>query len=524
MTDLAGRWRIASLGGRWRVAVLGGLFLASVFVAVRLVRPLHSGSVGPDAIAPVIEFERLAAGQAIEGRLTQTSKPLLDLVYGPLFALFHDWRPVAWAAIVAFALCVVLAAVLAHRVAGLASAAFAAASFMLSPILLVDLGLAYAVVWMLLFLLVAGLAVTAQRPRYGLAGVALAVAALARPEALAVVGVAFIALIGAEIGAVVTHRPRPPRRAYLTLLGLLAIPIFIAHDEVLFGDPLFWLNTAEIASQGRKLRGLVAMVGWMWQHFLGQAALLPLAGASLFVLVSRRQWQLAIGLAGVILGIAGLFIVSGARGTFLSSRYLVPIDLGLLFAAAVGVSALDVPAIRRWLRRRIRPNLRTVLLPVAGGLAVALAIAPIAPLNATVRAAIDTQVKLHANAKRAFEAIRREVPARPTWHRLPPSGTISDHPLLIVPPTLRAQAVADLDLPLTEVAYSYETWLDPLQGKPTAGTIVYHDRLDDHPGDPRYSLVEIDRPTIIGSYRYVPILVDKTAGLWVVRVEAASPP
>lgn len=86
MTDLA---------GRGRVAILGGLFILSVASAARMVRPFQSGSVGPDAIAPVIEFERLTAGQAIEGYLTQTSKPLFDLVYGTLFSLVHDWRPVA---------------------------------------------------------------------------------------------------------------------------------------------------------------------------------------------------------------------------------------------------------------------------------------------------------------------------------------------------------------------------------------------------------------------------------------------
>lgn len=417
-----------------------------------------------------------------------------------------------------------MATLLAYRVGGLSSAAFAAAAFLLSPVLLVDLSLAYAIVWMLLFLLVAGLAVTAERPRYGVAGTALMLAALARPEALAVVGVATVALIGAEIRASLAHRPRPPRGAYLALLGLLAIPVFMAHDGFLFGDPLFWVKTAEINSEGRHVRGLVAMIGWMWQHFLGQAALLPLAGAAVFVLVSRRRWQLGVGLAGVIVGITAVFIVSGARGTFLSSRYLVPIDLGLLFASAIGVSALDVPAIRRWAGQRIRPSVRRVLMPIVGGLAVALAIAPMWPLDPSVRASVATQVRLHANARRAFEAIRVELRAIPTWRGLPASRAISAHPLVIVPPTLRAQAVADLDLPLTEVAYSYDTWLDPARGLPTAGAIIYHDRLDDAPSDPRYQQLEIDQPTTIGRSRYVPILVDKAAGFWVVRVEEAATP
>jgi len=63
----------------------------------------------------------------------------------------------------------------------------------------------------------------------------------------------------------------------------------------------------------------------------------------------------------------------------------------------------------------------------------------------------------------------------------------------------------------------------PGEGPATAGTIIYHDRLDDAPVTaPRYQQLEIDQPTIIGAYRYVPILVDKAAGFWVLRVENAT--
>lgn len=507
-------------GRRWRLAILGGLFLASIGVGVRYVRPIDSASVGPDAVAPVIEFQRLIARQPVEGHLTQTSKPLFDAVYGVLYTLSGDWRPVAWAAVVAFALCVVLATVLADRVGGPVSAAFAAVAFAVSPILLVDISLAYAITWMLLFLLVAGLAVTAERPRYGLAGIALMLAALARPEALAVVGVAAVALVAAGIATAVTRRPGPARGAYLILLGALAIPVLMGHDGLLFGDPLFWANTARINSEGRDVRDLFEMIHWIRWHFLGQAALLPLAGVAAYVLATRRRWALAVGLVGIVFGIAGLFIVSGARGTFLSVRYLVPIDLGLLFASAIGVSALDVPALRRWAGQRLPIGLRRLALPIVGGALAAVAIAPLGPFDTTAQASITSQVRLHANAHRAIAAISSELGARPSWRGLPRSQDISAHPLVIVPPTLRAQAVADLDLPLTEVAYSYATFLDPEHGRPGAGTIIYHDRLDDSTTDPRYRLLEISQPTVIGAYRYVPILAEPGAGFWVVRVEA----
>ena len=350
MTDLA---------GRWRVAILGGLFIVSVAMAARMVRPFQSGSVGPDAIAPVIEFERLTAGQALEGRLTQTSKPILDLVYGPLFSLFHDWRPIAWAAILAFALCVVLATVLAYRVAGLASATFAAAAFLLSPILLVDLSLAYAIVWMLLFLLVAGLAVTAERPRYGVAGIALMLAALARPEALAVMADAAAALVGAELGLRGRNDP-----------DLRRVPI--SRFSGCWRSRCSWPTTdscSAIRCSGRRRprsirarnRGLNAdssamTAGWRQKplHRAGRAAALGPPAAAVFDLSARRQlgarhracwrhrWDRCL-------------LRCRAAHVDLSARYLVPIDLGLLFAAAIGVSALDVPAIRRWARQRLRP-------------------------------------------------------------------------------------------------------------------------------------------------------------------------
>ncbi len=509
----------------WRFGILGAVFVGSVVVAVEMVRPVGSGSVGPDAVAPVIELQRLLAGQQVEGHLTQTSKPLLDLIYGVLYSLSNDWRPVVWSAIFAFALSVVLATVLAHRVGGLASGAFAAFAFALSPILLVDLSLAYAICWMVLFLLTAGLAVTDERPRYGLAGLALMFAVLVRPEVLAVVAVALGALIAAETAAIAGHRTRPPRAAYLTLIGFVALPILVIHDALVFGDPLFWATTAQANSEGRDVRSLVEMVAWMGHHFIGDIALLPLAAAAIYVLISRRRWALAVGLAGVVGGITVLFIAIGIRGTFLSDRYLVPIDLGLLFAAAIGVAVLDAPEIRRWARGRLGPGRgRRCLVPIAGGLLVALALAPIGPSDAVTRASIATQIRLHANAQRAFATIRANLLVHPSWRGQPASRGFAAHPLLIVPPALRAQAVAELDLPLTDVAYSYAPQLDPARGRPTAGTIVYHDRLGDSTSDPRYAFLEIDRPTIIDGLRYVPLLVDRTAGIWVLRVESTGTP
>jgi hypothetical protein len=157
-----------------------------------------------------------------------------------------------------------------------------------------------------------------------------------------------------------------------------------------------------------------------------------------------------------------------------------------------------------------------------GGLLVAMTVAPLAPLDNATRASVVKQLSLHANARRAFDAIRSQLGTPPTWRNLPPGQGFSPNPLVIVPTTLRAQAVTDLDLPLTEVAYSSSVaFFDPFNGKPGAGTIIYHDRIDDDPNDERYKPLEISQPTTIGAVRYVPILTDPAAGIWVVRVEDA---
>jgi hypothetical protein len=508
---------------RARSAVLGGLFVLAYAAAFRVLHPIASASIGPDAAAPVIQFERLVAGRELEGHLTQTAKPLLTGIYGVVYSLAGDWRPVAWLVIGAFALCVVLAAILADRVAGPVSGAFAATAILLSPILLADISLAYAVTWALLFWLIAGLAVTAERPRYALAGVALMLAALARPEAIAVTAFASVALVAIDIGARARRERPPPRSAYLILLGFLAIPILMAHDLLLLGDPLFWANTAQINSEGRPIRGLHQLVLWFWVHFRNRGLLVVLASIGVVGLVLRRQFALAVGIAGAIAGVSALFLVIGARGTTLSGRYLEPIDIALVFAASLSMAVIDVPRLRRMARRWDRQKRLIPMLPLAAGILAGLVVAPIWPTDSAVRNAVSKQVHLHANAARAIAAIRANLASPPSWRNAPASRAIDAHPLVIVPPRIRAQAVVDLGLPLTSVAYSYPTWLDPAAGKPGAGTIVYHDRLDDR-DDGVHRPLEIDQPTVIGNLRYVPILSDAADGFWVVRVEDISTP
>ena len=102
------------------------LLAAATAVALAwAVRPFTTGSVGPDAAAPVIHFEHLLNRDPIREGLTQTAKPLLTVLYGPLHAM-ADWQGVALAAVASAALCVALGSLLAFRAAGPVAAGFVA--------------------------------------------------------------------------------------------------------------------------------------------------------------------------------------------------------------------------------------------------------------------------------------------------------------------------------------------------------------------------------------------------------------
>jgi hypothetical protein len=506
--------------GGHRLALAGGLFLVAAAFAFVLLRPIQSASIGPDAAAPVIHFQHIAAGHHLEGYLGQTPKPLLTVIYGAIYTATHDWRPVVWVVIAVFALCVVLGWLLGQRIGGSASGAFVAVAVLVSPALLTDISLAYAVVWALLAWLAAGLAVTAERPRYAVAGAFLAIGVLARLETLIMVAVAAVALFAAEGLARTGRSTRPARGMYGILLGFLALPVMLVHDWLLTGDPLFWTKIAELNSVGAaNIRGPLHIAAWLVLHVAGMAPLVPLAALGALVLVRQRRWPLAIGLLALGPGVAAFLVLLGARGTFVSARYLAPIDLSLLFTAGLGLTTLDVPIVRRWLGRTLSLDRSRVVVPLLVGAFAALAFAPNGLIDATTRHAILNQVQLHANERRAIAAIRVELAAPSACFEATRSSAARARSTVIVPSRLRAQAVVDLDLPLTDVAKPGGITMSG--GLPAAGQIVYHDRLDGQTSS-SYAVYEIKAPVTKGAVRLVPLLADATRGLWVIRVDDAS--
>lgn len=510
---------VPGLSGR-RFALLGGLFLAAAAFAFLLVRPIDTASIGPDAAAPVVHFQHIVAGHHLEGYLGQTPKPLLTVIYGILYSTTQDWRAIAWASIAAFALCVVLGGLLGQRIGGLAGGAFVAVGFAISAVLLTDVAYAYAVCWALLAWLVAALAVTARPPRYAIAGLALMLGTLARLETLIVVVVATGGLALAEIVARRSDRPRPDRRAYLILLGFLAIPVMLVHDLLLTGDPLFWAKIAQLNSVGAAgIRGPLQVAVWLAAHLAGEAPLLPLAALGAFVLIRQRQWALVLGLLALGPGVAAFLVYLGARGIFVSARYADAIDLALLFTAGMGLLAIDAPLVRRLLSRSVPAVRRWVFVPVVAGALAGLAFAPIGLLDTTVRNTILTQVRLHANEQRAMAAIRAELRSPSACLTAARASGVPVRSMVIVPSRLRVQAVVDLGLPLTEVAKP--GGITKVAGIPAPGQIIYHDRLDAETGK-AFAIYEIDHPVTLGAVRLVPLLADAKRSFWVVRVDQAT--
>ena len=173
----------SSFGARVR-AVLpsAALFVVAAGLATDLIRPFRVGQVGFDMAASLLYFDRIVVGRHLESFISATPKPLFTVVYGLAHAVTGEWRLISWLAIGVYGLAVVLAARLAARATGPVAAGLAAVAFVGSPVLLSDVSLAYSVGWALLGWLLAGIAVTAGRPRYGVAGMSLLLATLARFE------------------------------------------------------------------------------------------------------------------------------------------------------------------------------------------------------------------------------------------------------------------------------------------------------------------------------------------------------
>jgi len=493
---------------RFRLIALGSLFLLALAVGLELSRPFLSASIGFDSQVAVVDFDRIASGRHVEQILSTTSKPLLTFIYGPLFALGGDWRPIAWVTVLAFAAGVAGVGALVWRIAGPIAAAFSAIAVLAAPTLLFDVGYALATPWAFVGWVAAGLAVTAARPRYGLAGLALLLAALARVETLVVVGLVAAALVVAAIA----RRPAPRRAWLVPLIGAGAIAVLCLHDWALSGDPLLWTKIAASYSKATTLHvptplEVIKLLGIRYVQF---GAVTLLAGLGLVRLWMARQYAVALGLVALGPGVAAFLVVIAIRGIFVSERYLAAIDVAVLGAAGIGLAGLTTDA-AAWILGRAGSSW-TPARRQAIGIAVAAAIAvvlvwPQGPFDVSLRQQVRASVEVGVDTDRSLPIIAEALRGEGTTAAV----------AVLVPTAVRPRAVIGLGLPLTAVGSTDRVSIDA-SGRPLArGQIVLHDRRAELLPD-ALALLEVSTPTTIGDLRLEPILSDPARGLWIVAI------
>jgi hypothetical protein len=492
---------------RVRAAGLVALFVAALLVGLELARPFAAASVAYDSQVAVIHFDRIVAGRQLEQFVTTTPKPLLTAIYGPLHALTGDWRPLAWAAVLAFAAGVTGVAALVARIAGPGAAAFSGLAVLAAPTLLFDVGFALATPWALVGWVAAGWALTAERPRYGLAGVALLLATLARFETVVVIGVAVLVLVGA-----LPRRTPAPRRAWLTpLIGSAALVVMGIHDWLLSGNPLLWsevagrytqVTTEEVLSVGGVLRFLAS-------RYAETGAMTLLAIAGVARLVAMRQWPIVVGLVALGPGVAAFLVVLAARGVFVSDRYAAAIDIAVAVSAGIGVARLAFDLVPRAAggSRRLPDGLRRGSGVALAALAAVVITWPHGPLDATVRARVRARLAGDLDADRAVPVIAAAVRSE--------GATVAT--LVYAPTPVLPRVAVDLDLPLTRITGVDGLIVDPAGGTPRPGQIVVHDREAETYPDRRAPL-EVATPTRLGSLTVDPLLADPARGVWVVAI------
>jgi len=340
-----------------------------------------------------------------------------------------------------------------------AAAVFAGVSLVLSPRLLLETSWALGSVWALLLWIVAGLAVTGRRPRWGIAGAALGLAALARLETFLVIGLALAVLAVLRFGPARWRRPLPAGTWRISI-GLLALPVMCLHDLLLTGDPFFWTSVAAsysaTAESAGRLPDLTAVARDLADLVAGQVAVTVLAVIGVVVLAVRARWSILVGVLALGPGMAAFLLVLAARHTFVDPRYLVPISVALIFAAAVGLSAVRVPdlaplvgrvrSLGVWSARdRSIASLATVSL-VAAALAIAFAPA-IGPLDRATRVTIASARHVARTADRAMPRIRTALadPAGAgSGSGAAAGGTGTPAALIVVPVAIRPRVAVEL--------------------------------------------------------------------------------
>jgi len=517
------------------------LWLGVAVATAVLVRLPGPAVLDPDEHAAALYFDRLAAGQRLEEPLLSAPKPLLTVVHGLAWTVGHDWRLLEALAVAAFALAVVCLARAAGRLAGWPAAAAAVVAVAGSGPLVLQAARGNSLVFALAGWSLALDALTRPpgpaggRPGWGLAAAALALAALARVEGWLLLPLA------AAYGALAWRRGE--RRAALLLVPLAVPLLWLAHDWLLTGDPLYALGVPERYTDLVAGRDVVAPASWLalvGRRYAADPLLLALAAGGAVWLARRRSWVWLAGLGVASVGVLTLLGLEAWRGTYVSWRYYDPADVAVRLAAAVAAAGLATAA-----APRLRPAAARVaraIAAAAGGrrrapgghidspvaaasgrglsggawagatagaaLLVGLACWPLAPWDPGVDSTLDRDTRLSANAATAV-GVLRPVAGEP--------GAI-----VAVSGPQRVRVALELGLPLDRVRDLFlATQAAPLDRGLAGSVAVFHDADGDRPPE-RFAPLSVTTPTTVGTVELEPLRTDPGRGLYVHRVRDAG--
>jgi len=532
----------------WPLLWLG--LTVTIAVLVRLPGP---AALDPDEHAAVLYFDRLAAGERLEDPLLSSPKPLLTVVHGLAWRVGHDWRLLEALTVAAFALAVVCLARAAGRMAGRPAAVATVLAVAGSGPLVLQAARANSVVFAIAGWSVALDALTRGDPAeaareqggsgadphgeaagrrgdpaeatreqggsgaaWGVAAGALAVAALARAEGWLLLPLA------AGYGLVAWRRGE--RRAALLVLPLAAPLLWLAHDWLLTGDPLYAARVPGRYTDLVSGRQVIPPADWLalvGRRYGAHPLLLGLAAVGVAWLAWRRAWVWLVGLGVVGVGTLALLGFEASRGTYISWRYFDPADLAIRLAAVLGAARLATALAGRLLARESGPGGTRPAWPggwarrpgvpagIAAVLLVGLACWPLAPGDPLVDSTLDRDTRLSANTAIAVAALR-PVAAEP--------GTV-----IAASGPQRVRVAVELDLPLDRVRDLFLAGrAAPLDRALAGSAAVFHDADGDRPTD-RFAPLSVSTPTRVGAIELLPLRTDADRGLYVHRVAEPSP-
>jgi len=482
-----------------------------------LVRLPGPATLDPDEHAAVLYFDRLVAGERLEEPLLSSPKPLLTVVHGLAWRAGHDWRLLEALGVAAFALAVVCLARAAGRLGGPPAGAATALAVAGSGPLVLQAARGNSMVFALAGWSVALDALTRGRgtaepgrdrgaagsdrdrrptgptgPAWGLAAGALLVAGLARAESWLLLPLA------AGYGLLAWRRGE--RRAVLLVLPLAAPLLWLAHDWLLTGDPLYAVRVPGRYTDLVSGRQVVPPADWLAlvaRRYLADPLLLALAAAGAIWLARRRAWLWLVALGTTGIGVLALLGFQAWQGTYISWRYFDPADLAVRLSAAFGAAALATWAAARLVRGRGA---------VAGAvLLVGVACWPLAPGDPVVSSTLDRDTRLSANAATAI-GVLAPVAAE--------QGTI-----VTASGPQRVRVAVELGLPLERVRDLFLAGrAAPLDQALAGSAAVFHDADGDRPTE-RFAPLSVTVSRRVGNVELVPLRTDPGRGLYVHRVE-----